>query len=174
MLEKIDLGTGKVIATRAVPVGTRPIGFSRGCPILLDPARGAYRSCDTCDELPVPGTATVASPDGTVLLTMDPYPARTATLWSLPGDAALQVFGPRTNADAGTWTVDSAPGAATNGGAEVLIGAGVDESCYDGPAYQTFLQDATGRILDALPPGGTPASEDLGRLSYGTELWCRQ
>ena len=42
-LEKIDLATGKVVATRPVPAGTRPIGFSRGCPVLFDPARGAYQ-----------------------------------------------------------------------------------------------------------------------------------
>lgn len=173
-LEKIDLGTGKVIATRSVPIDTRPIGFSRGCPVLFDPARGAYRSCDSCDELPVPGTGAVVSPDGTAVLTMDAYPALTTTLWSLPGDQAVHVFGPWTDANGGSWTVDTVPGAATAGGAELLIGTGVDESCYDGPGYQTLLQDASGAILDSLPPGGTPASEDFARLSYGTEIWCRR
>lgn len=173
-LEKIDLGTGKVVATRGVPVGTRPIGFSRGCPILFDPARGAYRSCESCDELPVPGTLAVTSPDGSVLLTMDPSPALTTTLWSIPGDEMLHVFRPRTDADGKQLTPNAVPGAATSGGAEVLIGAAVSAACYAGPAYQTLLEDASGEVLDALPPGGTPASDNLARLSFGTEVWCRQ
>ncbi|HLK91010.1 MAG TPA: WD40 repeat domain-containing protein [Polyangia bacterium] len=170
-LERVDLPTGKVTALHGVPFGTRPIGVSGGCPVLFDPARGAYRSCDSCDEQPTPGLDAVVSPDGRTLLTRDPYPALTTTLWSLGGGGMLHVFGPHASVDP-SWTVDTVPVAASAGAGGVLIGAGVYESCYDGPAYPTLLEDQTGKVLATLPPGGAPASEDLGRLTFGTEIWC--
>lgn len=172
-LEKVDLPTGKVTALRSVPFGTRPIGVAGGCPVLFDPARGAYRSCDSCDEPPIAAIDAIVSPNGRALLTRDPGTAGTTTLWSLGGAGALHVFGPPAALDP-AWTADAVPVAASAGAGDVLIGAGVYASCYDGPAYPTLLEDETGKVLATLPPGGAPASEDLGRLTFGSEIWCSQ
>ena len=175
-LEKVDLGTGRVTA-RPVPAGLSLVGLSRGCPMLFDALKGTvYRSCETCDETPIPtdvrpGTTVVAA-DGTALMSVDPPPANTATLRSLPGEAVVRTFAPPSGATSDILALPVSVGPA---GAEVLEGGRPDgDACYDGPQFPLNLYDtASGTLLDQLPPGGT-SDDRITRLAYGREIWCRQ
>jgi WD40 repeat protein len=168
VLDLVDLPSGNV-SSRPVPIHTYPIGFSRGCPVLVDPATGPYRSCAGCDETGVPGIyPTIVSADGSFCLSNDGYTARTATLRALPGGKIVRTFGPRDEIE-----VAEMPDAVGPGGHEVLLGGSLQASCYDGPSFATELLDVTsGAVLDLLPPA-VSSDEAITRVLSGGEIWCR-
>jgi WD40 repeat protein len=161
---------------RTLAAFTRLDGFSRGCPDVLIPLTGLSRSCDACDETPIARDAAsvVVSPDGGFALTGDPWPAYTATLWSLPPDPRpLRVFGPRVDATVGSVVEEAL--AVTAGGARLLLGARPSNgACYSGPGLTVQMIDGqTGAILDELPPDPRALDDEVTRLVYGSgEVWC--
>ena len=170
-LEKVDLSTGQITAARPVASGTYLVGVSRGCPVLLNQMTGVYRSCDSCDELPVPASSAVVSPDGDFLATADLYPARTVTVRQLSGGGLLQAFGPPSDGADFQELVDGLGPR----GAEVLLGTGITSFCFAGSRFQSELRDvATAAVLAQLPPTVSSLDDGLTRVAYGTELWCRQ
>ena len=63
--------------------------------------------------------------------------------------------------------------AIASGGARLLTGASPERSCYGGPQPELALREiATGRLIDALPPGPVVADAALRTLAYGSQLWC--
>jgi hypothetical protein len=173
-LEKVDLATGQV-TSRTVPFGTSLAGSSRGCPVLVDQLNGgAYRSCDACDEIPIPtreDAVPAVAADGTALLASDPFPTSTATLHGLLGGAAIRTVDPPSGAPSSILVMPVGVGRA---GAEVLVGDRPENlACYDGPEYPLTLYDVpSGAVLDQLPPGGA-ADDAIDRIVYRGELWCR-
>jgi len=178
LLGRIDLEARGPMTSRPLPTYVTIAGFSRGCPVLFDQRAGAYRSCDSCDEEPIPAAYTalasgvVVSPDGEYLATRDPYPDPTATLWSLPPiERALQSFAPPVDPEA----VDlvEAPLAIAAYGQRMVVAPVVDNpSCYAGPGFMATVME-NGKVIEQLPAGGAAGDEHLDRIASGAQIWCQ-
>jgi hypothetical protein len=175
-LQRVDLNgfSRGPSADRPLPDYTTLVGFSRGCPVLWNSLTGAYRSCDTCDETPIPagygGIGVAVSPDGAFMLVRDVDTARTASLWSLPPDQrTLRVFAPPVD----DVQPSAGPLAVSTGARRVLVGAYQNASCYAGHEFSVEVRDgATGDLLDQLPPRVRSSGGDLTRIAYDSQIWC--
>ena len=167
---EVDLATGQTIATHLVPSPASVIGFSRGCLVVFDPNKGVYRSCESCDETPIPASGAVVSAAGDALLFGWPYPGQSATFTPIPVGVAT-VFGPPSvDPQDGTYDVPYAIGQHPD---QVLIGGStVNLACYAGPGFPVGVWNASSTLLDQLPPRPSAIDDAARHVAYGTEVWC--
>lgn len=184
-LVMFDLVTPTAPTTREMPMYTRLIGFSSGCPVLWDSVDGIRRACEGCDDTPIAGapagsdfgswtTLAQLSPDGRLVVADHPRAQDGGlSLWRLPGEAApLWSMGPRTEEAA--WEAREIPVAIARDGSRLVTGATPgNPACYSGPAFETRVHDiATRALVGVLPPGATSADDNARTLASGPEIWC--
>lgn len=179
-LDAMDLPWGAT-SVSALANNTVVIGTSNGCPVLYESTRGAWRSCGSCQDVPIGGgeqynpfgaQGGVLSSDGQYVGTWSNAHDPGVKLWRLPPAAArVAVLTGRPGWfgwDPVEFAVAISPGAQ-----RVLTGAQPANSCYNGPGFPIWVHEVGGGgVVDMLPPAPAAADGALRTIAYGAQLWC--
>jgi hypothetical protein len=179
-LQTFDLDAGGAVTARPVTPYRIAIGEAARCPLLFDQTRGAWRSCETCEDPPFAAGArdAIASLDGRFVVTRDAEgtvegTGGGVTLWRVSDAPAPLRTIPRRPEEA-AWDAREIPVAIATDGTRIVTGAEPDYlSCYAGPSFEVRVHDAAdGHVIDTLPPGPSALDAQARTLAYGAQLWC--